>query len=76
MWLLDLTDAQLRSDLGLTLDDIAVLRAGTLRSPSIRENTISNERRLRIMPATIDDHSGSSVSKALSRSLANTSRFL
>ena len=75
MWLLDLTDAQLRSGLGLTLDDITVLRAATLRSPSIRENTISNERRLRIMPATIDP-SGSSVSKALSRSLANTSRFL
>jgi hypothetical protein len=27
LWLLDLTDGQLRSGLGLTLEDIAVLRA-------------------------------------------------
>jgi hypothetical protein len=29
MWLIDLDDAQLRSGLGLTLEDIAVLRTGT-----------------------------------------------
>ena len=29
MWLIDLDDAQLRSGLGLTVEDIAVLRAGT-----------------------------------------------
>jgi hypothetical protein len=31
MWLIDLDDAQLQSGLGLTLEDIAVLRGGTLR---------------------------------------------
>ena len=29
MWLLDIDDAQLQSGLGLTLEDIAVLRGGT-----------------------------------------------
>jgi hypothetical protein len=36
MWLLDLDDAQLQSGLGLTLEDIAVLRAGTPRNPRWR----------------------------------------
>jgi hypothetical protein len=35
MWLIDLDDAQLRSGLGLTVEDIAVLRAGTHRVSSI-----------------------------------------
>jgi hypothetical protein len=35
MWLMDLDDAQLRSGLGLTVEDIAVLRTGTkTASPS------------------------------------------
>ena len=29
MWLMDLDDAQLRSGLGLTVEDIAILRTGT-----------------------------------------------
>jgi hypothetical protein len=33
MWLLDIDDAQLQSGLGLTLEDIAILRAGTARNP-------------------------------------------
>ena len=33
MWLLNLDDAQLQSGLGLTPQDIAVLRAGTPRNP-------------------------------------------
>jgi hypothetical protein len=33
MWLLDTDDTQLQSRLGLTLEDIAVLRAGTPRNP-------------------------------------------
>jgi len=32
MWLLDIDDAQLQSGLSLTLEDIAVLRAGTPRN--------------------------------------------
>jgi len=36
--LLNLTDAQLRLGLGLALEDIAVLRAGTPRNPPIWEN--------------------------------------
>jgi hypothetical protein len=40
MWLLDLTDAQLRSDLGLILEDIAVLRAGTPQNPPNWKNTL------------------------------------
>ena len=32
-WLLNLDDAQLQSRLGLTPEDIAVLRAGTPRNP-------------------------------------------
>jgi len=32
MWLLDIDDAQLQSGLGLTLEDIAVLRGGTPRN--------------------------------------------
>ena len=32
MWLLDIDDAQLQSALGLTLEDIAVLRGGTPRN--------------------------------------------
>jgi hypothetical protein len=32
MWLIDLDDSQPRSGLGLTFEDIAVLRAGTPRS--------------------------------------------
>jgi hypothetical protein len=38
MRLLDFTDVQLRSALGLTLVDIAILRAGTPRNPPIWEN--------------------------------------
>ena len=34
MWLIDLDDAQLRSGLGLTVEDIAVLRTGTKTTPS------------------------------------------
>ena len=33
MWLLDLDDVQLQSGLGLTPEDIAVLRAATPRNP-------------------------------------------
>jgi hypothetical protein len=33
MWLLDLDDAQLQSGLGLTLEDVDVLRASTARNP-------------------------------------------
>ena len=33
MCLLHLDDAQLQSGLGLTVEDIAVLRGGTLRNP-------------------------------------------
>ena len=36
MWLIDLDNAQLQSGLGLTLEDIAVLRAGTPRNSSRR----------------------------------------
>jgi hypothetical protein len=36
MWLIDLDDAQLRSGLGLTVKDIAVLRAGTKTTSSLR----------------------------------------
>jgi hypothetical protein len=50
MRLLDLTDNQLRSALGLTLVDLAILRAGTRQNPPIWEN---NEGK--IIPATIDD---------------------
>jgi hypothetical protein len=36
MWLIDLDDAQLRSGLGLTVEDIAVLRTGTKTTSSLR----------------------------------------
>ena len=36
MWLIDLDDAQLRSGLGLTVEDIAVLRTGTKTTSSSR----------------------------------------
>ena len=36
MWLIDLDDAQLRSGLGLTEEDIAVLRTGTKTTSSLR----------------------------------------
>ena len=32
-WLMDLDDAQLQSGLGLTLEDIVILRGGTPRNP-------------------------------------------
>ena len=32
-WLIDLDDAQLQSGLGLTLEDIVILRGGTPRNP-------------------------------------------
>ena len=35
MWLIDLDDAQLRSGLGLTVEDIAVLRTGTKTTSSL-----------------------------------------
>jgi hypothetical protein len=36
MWLIDLDDAQLQSGLGLTVEDIAVLRAGTKTASPLR----------------------------------------
>ena len=36
MWLIDLDDAQLQSGLGLTVEDIAVLRIGTKAASSLR----------------------------------------
>jgi hypothetical protein len=36
MWLIDLDDAQLRSGLGLTVEDIAVLRTGTKAASALR----------------------------------------
>jgi hypothetical protein len=36
MWLIDLDDVQLRSGLGLTVEDIAVLRIGTKTTSSLR----------------------------------------
>jgi len=36
MWLINLDDAQLRSGLGLTVEDIAVLRTGTKTTSSMR----------------------------------------
>ena len=36
MWLIDLDDPQLRSDLGLTAEDIAVLRTGTKTASPLR----------------------------------------
>ena len=39
MWLIDLDDAQLRSGLGLTVEDIAVLRTGTKTTrPCVKKN--------------------------------------
>ena len=41
MWLIDLDDAQLRSGLGLSVEDIAVLRAGTPQTshrPCVKKN--------------------------------------
>ena len=39
MWLIDLDDAQLRSGLGLTVEDIAVLRTGTKQHrPCVKKN--------------------------------------
>ena len=35
-WLIDLDDAQLRSGLSLTVEDIAVLRTGTKTTSSLR----------------------------------------
>jgi hypothetical protein len=36
MWLINLDDAQLRLGLGLTVEDIAVLRTGTKTTSSMR----------------------------------------
>ena len=36
MWLIDLDDAQLQSGLGLTVEDIAVLRTGTNTASALR----------------------------------------
>ena len=36
MWLIDLDDAQLQSGLGLTVEDIAVLRTGTKTTSPLR----------------------------------------
>ena len=36
IWLMDLDDAQLQSGLGLTVEDIAVLRIGTKAASSLR----------------------------------------
>ena len=36
MWLLNLNDAQLRSGLGLTVEDIAVLRTGSKTASPLR----------------------------------------
>ena len=36
MWLIDLDDAQLQSGLGLTVEDIAVLRTGTKTASALR----------------------------------------
>ena len=36
MWLIDLDDAQLQSGLGLTVEDIAVLRTGTKTATALR----------------------------------------
>ena len=36
MWLMDLDDAQLQSGLGLTEEDIAVLRTGTKTASPLR----------------------------------------
>jgi hypothetical protein len=36
MWLIDLDDAQLQSRLGLTVEDIAVLRSGTRTASPLR----------------------------------------
>jgi hypothetical protein len=36
MWLIDLDDAQLQSGLGLTVEDIAVLRTGTRTASPLR----------------------------------------
>jgi hypothetical protein len=36
MWLIDLDDAQLQSGLGLTVEDIAVLRTGTKTASPLR----------------------------------------
>jgi hypothetical protein len=34
MWLIDLDDAQLQSSLGLTVEDVALLRSGPAKSTS------------------------------------------
>ena len=36
MWLIDLDDSQLRSGLGLTVEDITILRTGTKTAPPLR----------------------------------------
>ena len=36
MWLIDLNDAQLQSRLGLTVEDIAILRTDTKTTSSLR----------------------------------------
>ena len=36
-WLIDLDDAQLRSGLGLTVEDIAILRTGTKSASPLRQ---------------------------------------
>src|SRR5215831_21084786 len=57
MWLIDLDDAQLRSGLGLTVEDIAVQRTGTKTASPLRqekrfwENTMSNEGRVQTCKA-------------------------
>jgi hypothetical protein len=57
MWLIELDEAQLRSGVGLTVEDIAVLRTGTKTASPLRlekqfwENTMPNEGRLQTCKA-------------------------
>ena len=45
MWLINLDEAQLRSGLGLTVEDIAVLRTGTKTvSPCVKKNDSGRTR--------------------------------
>jgi hypothetical protein len=44
MWLIGLDDAQLQLGLGLTVEDIAVLRTGTKAASLLRQENDSGER--------------------------------
>jgi hypothetical protein len=44
MWLLNLNDAQLQSGLGLTVEDIAVLRSGKQHRPCVKKNDSGRTR--------------------------------